>query len=246
MPEDHVCPVCCAWTGNYYRIVGTYRIYKCSNCGLEHTHPLPTEEELKAFYANYSDIRANPGIVRLNAMRQIEMLAKYGIDTNSKILDFGAGKGEFVDAAKCDGVEILPSANERIKTTIDRKDYNCITLWGVLEHLPDPWKTICELRQHLKPKGIIAITTVNAEGVIPYYHKPPEHLTYWTKKAFEEIALDAGMEIIAYEPYEMYQLSSVYLDRLLSRTPHKYQSMIKNNMPDVVMVPTNEVFVVMK
>jgi len=98
----------------------------------------------------------------------------------------------------------------------------------------------------LIPGGIIALTTVDAEGMIPYYYKPPEHLTYWTRSAFDILAKENKLEIVEYHTYYMYQKGSIYLQRLLSRTPVEYVGHIVNNLPDVIYVPTNEVFVVLK
>ena len=44
----------------------------------------------------------------------------------------------------------------------------------------------------------------------------------------------------------MFQIGEIYFDRLLSRTPDEYIEMIINKLPEIVKVPTNEVFVVMR
>jgi len=54
------------------------------------------------------------------------------------------------------------------------------------------------------------------------------------------------MKIVGYFPYYMHQKGTVYLQRLLSRTPVEYIDHIDNNLPETVFVPTNEVFVVLK
>ena len=56
-------------------------------------------------------------------------------------------------------------------------------------------------------------------------------------------------EIIEYEQYFMEQLSEIYLDRLLSRTPEEYKNKImetKDLLPDIIKIPTNELFIVMR
>ena len=69
------------------------------------------------------------------------------------------------------------------------------------------------------------------------------NLTYWTKRAFELLSEKTGFEVVEYQPYEMYQLSHIYLDRLLSRTPKEYAERITGDLPEVVKIPTNEVIV---
>jgi len=230
------------------------RCYVCgtNTCGLEYTNPTPTKEELKSFYSVYGDIRANPNIVKLNAEEHFKTLSKYGLTDTSKTLDFGTGPGTFVDVAGecCFGVDLKHSGHPRIKEYIeDFKDissWDFITLWGVIEHLPDPMTVMQKLVSQLRRGGAIALTTVDAESVIPYYYKPPEHLSYWTRTAFEILADICGLEIIDYRPYKMFQIGEIYFDRLLSRTPDEYIEMIINKLPEIVKVPTNEVFVVMQ
>ena len=64
-----VCPICSTPAGSYNIELKNMKFYifKCSNCGLEYTNPIPSDMELKYFYSNYSDIRANKDIVIRNA-----------------------------------------------------------------------------------------------------------------------------------------------------------------------------------
>lgn len=248
-----VCPVCESGAGAYSIPAGNYQIVKCSNCGLEYTTPNPSDEELKQFYGDYVDIRANSEIVALNAQRNFELLKKYGFNEGSRILDFGCGNGEFVELAGecCFGVELSSRDQDaRIFEDIDSlpvEHFDFITLWGVLEHLSDPLQVVKKLTERLSPSGHLVITTVNAEGVIPYYYKPPEHLTYWTGQSIRHLLERNGLKVKVIQPYEMYQLSEIYLERLLSRTPEAYRQTIASSgakLPKIITVPTNEFLVV--
>ena len=248
-----VCPVCECHSGTYSVHVGNYQIIKCPNCGLEYTIPNPDDKKLEQFYGSYHDIRANPEIVTLNARRNIKSLKEYGLNNESSLLDFGCGNGEFVELAgdRCFGVELSTRGQcVRIVNNIDAlpaKRYDFITLWGVLEHLNDPVETIRELTKRLASCGKLVITTVNAEGVIPYYFKPPEHLTYWTEKSIRYLLEMNGLAIRSIQPYEMFQFNEIYLDRLLSRTPEHYRKILAHDvrkLPRIMTVPTNEFLVV--
>jgi len=253
MSQPVPCPVCGSRPGEYSVAAGDYQIAKCPNCGLEYTLPIPDCEALKQFYNDYTDIRANPEIVAINARRNLETLREYGFCGSSDILDFGCGNGEFVETAgtRCVGVELASrKKGERIfddieATPVERYDY--ITLWGVLEHLNDPVLTVGKLSNRLRQGGRLVMTTVDAEGSIPYYYKPPEHLTYWTSKSLQYLLARSGLEIKTIQRYKMCQLSEIYLNRLLSRTPVEYQEMIASSqvkLPRIVTVPTNEIFIV--
>ena len=242
------CYICGTFAGQYHKqVTDRYSIYKCLTCGLEYTYPVPQDEEIKAFYFQYKDFRADREIVELNAKEHLKTLEKYGWTPDSKMLDFGTGDGVFVEIAGGNtfGIDMKPSDNPRIKSSLEGAwedvNWDFITLFGVLEHLPSPLQTMRNLLSRLQMNGVIAVTTVDAEGVIPYYYKPPEHLTYWTRSAFEAMCKVLNLRIIEYTPYKMFQLGKVYLERLLSRTPEEYQELIVNNLPRVVYVPTNEV-----
>ncbi len=252
-----VCPICSTPAGSYNIELKNikFSIFKCSNCGLEYTNPIPSDTELKYFYSNYSDIRANKDIVIRNAKNNLTKLYNLGLSSKSNILDFGSGAGEFVEIAGeyCYGVEINNNNNKaRIYNNLDDlpiKEFDCITLWGVLEHLNDIKLIMNRLMDKLKSNGLLIMTTVDSEGNIPYYYKPPEHLTYWTRKSLEILAEYLNTEIIEYEQYFMEQLSEIYLDRLLSRTTEEYKNKImetKDLLPDIIKIPTNELFIVMR
>ncbi len=247
-----VCPVCVTPSGSYFVPVGEFKIYKCAHCGLEHTYPIPSKVQLKNFYASYDDVRAAPDVVRLNARRNLKLLERFGYDGTKTVLDFGTGDAAFVGVAgpNCFGIDFKVSANPRVYTDLEDlpvKQYDFVTLWGVLEHLDHPVQVLSALHALLKPGGIMVLTTVNAEGSIPYYYKPVEHLTYWTKNSFVHLFEKVGIELLSIEPYRMKQRPEIYADRLLSRTPVAYRHAFSNaveSLPKYIEVPTNEVLVV--
>lgn len=252
--EQIICPVCSSINGKYNVSVNAFKIYKCPNCGLEHTFPIPSLDELKSFYSNYTDIRADSNVVKMNAQRNLQLLRSFGYDDNKSLLDFGTGDADFVEVAgkNCYGIDFKSTNKQRVYSNLNDlpiKKYDFITLWGVLEHLANPTDTLLQLRGYSKPNGILAITTVDAEGIIPYYYKPVEHLTYWTKLSFEKLFQKIGIEIIEHIPYKMVQRSDIYIDRLTSRTPSEYKVAFQStisSLPEYVEVPTNEIFVVGK
>lgn len=247
-----------------------YKIFKCSQCGLEYTDPMPSQAELKYFYNTYHDIRADQTVVRKNSKTNIEFLKKkFGFNANrDALLDFGCGNGEFVDEIRkisslCNSYGVDKKYSEVTVPLnfiysdfeyLPISNFTFITMWGVLEHLVDPLAICRSLVKKINSKGFFVITTVNAEGDIPYWYKPPEHLTYWTREAFGYLARELGMEIVYYDKYSMQQFFGVYLDRLLARTPNGQAELIKqyllkaNNriFEEIVTIPTNEVLVVMQ
>lgn len=248
------CPVCLCLSGSYFKRVGDFRIYKCCQCGLEHTWPLPSEVQVQSFYATYKDVRAEPEIVRINARRNLAILGRFGYTSDNLVLDFGTGHGLFIEVAgeNCYGVDFNSAKHPRIFQNLGElpiENFDVVTLWGVLEHLVDPHRVINQINKFLKPGGLIALTTVNAEGDIPYFYKPIEHLTYWTSASIEHLLRTVSIDIVEIIPYTMIQHSMIYAQRLLSRTPANYRLTFQEaaaRLPFLVEVPTNEVLVVGK
>ena len=63
-----------------------YEILKCSECRLEYCDPMPSVEQLDAFYADYVDIRADRAVVCANARRNIEYLRSFGLSGRAGLL----------------------------------------------------------------------------------------------------------------------------------------------------------------
>jgi len=90
----------------------------------------------------------------------------------------------------------------------------------------------------------LALTTVSTELAIPYQHKPPEHVTYWTRAALEEALSRNDMRLCEHREYFMKQDSDIYLDAVLRTVPQHLRKQIGHTLPEMVEVPTNEIFAV--
>jgi len=202
---------------------------------------MPNEKIIEDFYSNYKDFRANPFVSYINGKQNYKLLRKYGLTKKNKLLDWGCGENWFVNSNK-------PNkwiGYDKYKMW-DRYDgiFDFITLWGVLEHLPNPVEELQELTNFMKKDSKIVLKTVTTESNIPFQYKPPEHLVYWNYKSMEILFKKAGLKLIEYKPYEMIQDSDVYLNILLRTVPKKYKELITHQLPKYVHVPTNEVIVI--
>jgi len=239
--------VICNNEGFLLKKVGRYNIYKCKNCGLEYIYPMPIKGVLEKFYSNYGDFRADVQVLKKNALRNIKALSKYGLSKNSRLLDFGCGKNIFVKTSKSPywfGYDKYATSQFKIVSDYCSNNWNFITMWGVLEHLPKPKETLQGVVKYLNVGGKLALTTVTTESNIPYQHKPPKHITFWTKKAIQTLFSLIGLKILEYHAYEMIQKSDVYLRYVLRTVPEKYKFKIYHKLPRYIEVPTNEIFVV--
>ncbi len=121
----------------------------------------------------------------------IEDLELEGENINSllpkrgRLLDFGCFKGNFCNFMKqkgweVTGVDISKEAidygknklgldlycGELEKVNFSKNSFDLITMWGVIEHLPDPRRIIGELKALLKHQGLMVIKTQSQNSLL--------------------------------------------------------------------------------
>lgn len=238
------CIVCNSSSTHLKKVKGG-TIYRCNACALEFCYPMPSKKSLNEFYNNYFNPRAGKDISRRNGLANANHLKKYGLTKNKRLLDFGCGDNIFATMAKTKNW-IGYDPYGKIGSLEAGRQFDFITLWGVLEHLVDPLSVMRKLHPHLIGKGKIVITTVGTETPIPYQYKVPEHVTWWSRKAIEQLLADTGYDMLEFSNYHMYQNPKVYLDCVLNagRVPSPIKKMITIKRKKYLYVPTNEILIV--
>lgn len=176
------------------------RTILCVGCGVITNDPIPTDDELAAFYKK--DYRTDYKGTSEPRMRQVwrnferlsnHMLANRMVyNKDMKCLDLGAGSGEFMFLAsaigmQCKGVEPneayakycqstlgLDIASQTLEeTTFDHSSFDLIRLSHVLEHMRDPVRSLKVLHDWLKGSGIlyIEVPDIEAEAARKMYGK---------------------------------------------------------------------------
>ncbi|MEZ0007447.1 2-polyprenyl-3-methyl-5-hydroxy-6-metoxy-1,4-benzoquinol methylase [Flavobacterium sp. 28YEA47A] len=143
-------------------------------------------------------------------------------DKKGTLLDIGAGTGDFLLVAKNDGwnvVGVEPSEKARSvasqkgvelkQQAIDFADhsFDVITMWHVLEHVPDLQNQIKELKRLLKPNGAIIIAVPNFKSYDAKYYgefwaayDTPRHLWHFSKTAIKKLFQNENIELIKILP----------------------------------------------
>ena len=148
---------------------------------------------------------------------------KLGIyyQNKGKILDIGAGTGDFLKIAqengwKITGIEPERKARNRAgekgvlleenQEKIDDK-YDVITMWHVLEHIPDLENQIIFLKNHLTDNGILVIAVPNYKSKDAQIYKQfwaafdvPRHIWHFSKKSIQLIFEEKGFNLIEIKP----------------------------------------------
>lgn len=204
----------------------TFELLYDKNLDMLITHPQPSLEKLPSYYESVNYISHTDGnktlfekmyqfvktIALKNKLKLINSESQKG-----RILDIGAGVGDFLSVCKNDGwgtVGIEPS--EKAKTIainkgvsfvenlseLENNSFDVITMWHVLEHVPDLENQIAELKRLLKANGTIIIAVPNFKSFDAKHYKEfwaaydiPIHLWHFSKNAIQKLFYVQNLEL---------------------------------------------------
>jgi ubiquinone/menaquinone biosynthesis C-methylase UbiE len=154
---------------------------RCSECGHVFDNPRPNQQEIAAFYSQhgkYDFWLRNTAARDALWKRRLKMILRHCAHGN--LLDVGTGIGQFLHYAqphftRVAGTEISQSAiriaRERYGLEIQQgriedlpladSSFDNVTLFHVLEHVPDPAKLMRRCHQVLKRDGIVVVAVPN-------------------------------------------------------------------------------------
>ncbi|MEL1247001.1 class I SAM-dependent methyltransferase [Flavobacterium helocola] len=196
------------------------------------THPQPTLDKLGSYYEFEDYISHTDGkrtlfekmyhFIKRKAIRDKVSLINSHQPLKGRILDIGAGTGDFLLECKNQNWEILGiEPNDKAKgiavgkgikfgDTIEKLESNSfdvITMWHVLEHVPDVEHQVAELKRLLKPSGTIIIAVPNFKSYDANHYKEfwaaydvPRHLWHFSKSAIEKLFDKQNMNLEDIKP----------------------------------------------
>tara|TARA_R110000744_G_scaffold230684_4_gene348872 strand:- start:1599 stop:2429 length:831 start_codon:yes stop_codon:yes gene_type:complete len=157
-----------------------------------------------------------------NLKGKLSLINSYA-GTDKSVLDVGAGTGDFLALAKKCGWEasgVEPNELARLKaqdkgvTLIEYLDavpssqkFEVITLWHVLEHLPDLESQIAKLVGLLTNTGTLIVAVPNFKSYDANYYKEywaafdvPRHRWHFSQKSVQKIFEKHGMKLVRTKP----------------------------------------------
>ena len=161
-----------------------YSLMLCLSCKTVSTTPIP--KDLDQYYSvNYDSYQKKTSLFskiysfaqNLNNYRKTKILKQ--INAKS-ILDYGCGSGSFVRYTSKRGYEIngYEPINDTNDTNISdsmetfkNKNFDCITMWHVLEHTKDPVSILKELKRKLQKGGSLLLALPNYDSYDNIYYK---------------------------------------------------------------------------
>jgi 2-polyprenyl-3-methyl-5-hydroxy-6-metoxy-1,4-benzoquinol methylase len=138
-----------------------------------------------------------------------------------KLLDVGCSIGFFLLTARnlgwqVKGVELNAETGEYARNQFHldvatgkleevnygTEEFDVITAWDVIEHVPDPVSLLKSARKLLRPDGVLALQIPNMDSVMARYTGPrwywwsvPDHLSHFTPKSIKKILDISGFEL---------------------------------------------------
>lgn len=203
-----------------------FELWKDDNLDMLVTHPQPSLDKLPFYYESDDYISHTDGkrslfeklyhliksIALKNKLKLINSLSPKG-----SLLDIGAGTGEFLLTCKNNGWNVTGiEPSEKAKSIAQKKgigmetslqeleshSFDVITMWHVLEHVPDLEQQLNELKRLLKPNGtlIVAVPNFNSYDAKVYQSywaafDVPIHLWHFSKTAIQKLFAEKNMKL---------------------------------------------------
>ena len=210
-------------------------IYGCDDCGVLFQWPMPDSEALEEAYAGVVDTlymaeREN----RILTFRKV--IRALGPAGGRRLLDVGAYCGYFLEVARergfrAEGLELSRWAAsharaqgftvhstplETLAGTAER--YEVLTLWDVVEHLPDPREELAAARMLLLPGGRLYLSTIDTGSLVArllgarWPWLMDMHLVYFDRPTMSALLEEAGFRVTGIRTYS-HTVSAGYLLR---------------------------------
>lgn len=231
MLEYIKCNICQSTDTEELYVKNSFHIVKCKKCGLVYVNPRPDTMELKQFYRDKKlpsfTLDTEPTgerdlyLYRFNKrLRNIEVLKKRG-----RLLDIGCAWGYFLELAKKHnwesyGVELSERASyycrEKLHLNVftgrleeasyPDQYFNVVTMFHLLEHIPNPRNFLREINRILRKKGLVVIEVPNigslkskVAGEKWRHLVPPMHLYYFSPKTLSQLLRETGFQPVRAE-----------------------------------------------
>ena len=193
-------------------------VFRCAACGFQFCNPelagdgqfyADLERQRKTYYA--------PDVPEFH--RTLQWARERKVLT---ALDIGCGEGAFLDLIRGAGIssvgiemnlqaaEVCRKKGHTVHTRavaelLSEKDFprfDLVTVFQVLEHVPDPARFLSEAAQFLAPGGCLSVAVPNESGIYRIcprepHQWPPHHITRWRLEDLRRLGAVCGLRVAA-------------------------------------------------
>lgn len=211
-----------------------WQLVRCATCRLVFVANPPTDEQRAHIYSFASgyheelgDDAASIAFHLREAQRNLETLSRYR-RAPGRLLDIGCSSGLFLNAARTAGWQVrgleysadsaqMARVNfgldvvtgELVPGAFAAESFDVVTLWDVLEHVPDPKLVLQRIRPLLAPGGLLVVKTPNVDGLYPRisyrfaravgfwgHPEPPGHLFQFSIDTLSGLVRSIGYSVV--------------------------------------------------
>jgi len=210
----------------------SFELFEDSAYELLKTNPFPKLSKLGKYYESEDYISHTNGsrnlfekvyhLVKKKTLNDKISWIKKNHSKIESILDIGCGTGDFLIRAKEEGWKTFgfePNKKAQIISntkkinliedldSFEKHSFDVITMWHVLEHVPDLDKQIKQIKSLLKPDGLLIIAVPNFKSFDANFYKSdwaaydvPRHLWHFSSNSIKRIFKNYQMELIHIKP----------------------------------------------
>ncbi len=221
------------------------------------TSPKPKNEDLGKYYESenyisHTDSKTSifdkiyQGVKTYTISKKVKLINGFVL-SEKLILDIGCGTGDFLVSCQKKGWDISgiePNRNakkiaeKKLNTTlrfniseVENQTFDVITMWHVLEHVPNLTEYITQLKSLLKPNGTLLIAVPNYKSFdAKHYGKfwaaydVPRHLWHFSKKSIRLLFEKEKMKVVKTLPMKF---DSFYVSLLSEKYKNKKSNPLK-------------------
>lgn len=183
-----------------------YDLVACAGCDLAYIANPPAEEKVAGLYTDVAHYHAplrdpdSPEWKRNRRTAEQHLKFARKVLDGGRLLDVGCSTGQFLAMARdcgfaVEGIELNPQSAQaaRLDFSLEVRcgriedahfahgSFGAVTLFDVIEHLPDPAGELARIRPLLRPGGVLIVSTPNIDGLFPRASLPAARaLGYWS------------------------------------------------------------------
>lgn len=224
------CLVCRSTRLHYLFSVEGHRLVRCEDCGLILTNPQPPGDDIGRLHGE----DPTPELPHLAALRQssadlhLDLLQRYGLPPNARLLQLGCGEGHFLARAQARGLDVTgldssvaacAAARTRIGPTggvvrqgeiadlgLDDGEFDVCVLAHVLEQARNPRAVLERIHRVLKPGGVLFIATPTLDSWLARVLRNrwgkfrPDHLWYFKSATLQTLLIQSDFGNLIHRP----------------------------------------------
>jgi SAM-dependent methyltransferase len=229
MTAGRACTACGAGSPRERFVRDGFHIVECIACGLVYVGEDPATIDFgrlydESYYSGgqdgaFADYIGQATARRAAAHRRLFTLRR--LKRGGRLLDVGCAAGFFLVEAQAGfrvrGVELSEFASRFARdefgldvvtgtlheAAFDKASFDLVTLWDVIEHVPDPAAVLSEVARVLAPDGRAVLTTgdigsayARSRGADWHLMTPPWHLYFFSRATMATLATKAGLRVV--------------------------------------------------